>query len=305
MKKNKVSSDVAIPNLKTFLRPPCTAGISVSTGCSNYCSYCFVENEANRMGVPWRMRNLPIEHVLEEASKIRDEIVQLPVTHDITPTNVELCIQAISRLIQYNQIVIVTKPVEECIDEIIAAFPEARLSQKITFRISISSDDDILLGKWEPGAPRYQERLHVLQKLYQLGWRVGGNIAPMLDIPNVVRLFRNLEPFCNDKIYVAKIAEGSLLKPRGMLQSSDIETLRQQCADIEMLASIHTQLESSPLFAPKFCVNEYDSWAFGSETEYYDSLKAAAIESTGKTLPVLHSLGAESEPWYKEPMLSR
>lgn len=251
------------------------------------------------------MRNLPIEHILEEASKLHDEIVQLPVTHDITSTNVELCIQAISKLVQHNQIVIVTKPVEECVDEIIAAFPEARLSQKITFRISISSDDDILLGKWEPGAPRYQERVHVLQKLYRLGWRVGANIAPMLDIPNVVRLFRNIEPFCNDTIYVAKIAEGSLLKARGMLKGSDIETLRQQCADIEMLASIHAQLKSSPLFAPKFCTNEYDPWAFGSETEYYDSLKAVAIKNTGKTLPGLRPLGVESEAWYNEVMLSR
>ncbi|NEP19196.1 MAG: radical SAM protein [Leptolyngbya sp. SIO4C1] len=246
MLKQKISPAQTIPNLKAFLRAPCTAGLSVSTGCSNYCSYCFVENEANRMGVPWRMRNLPIEHILSEASKLRGEIVQLPVTHDITPFNVELCIQAISELVQHNQVVVVTKPFEECIDAIIAAFSQEHLKRKITFRISISSDDDTLLRKWEPGAPLYQERFHVLKKLHQLGWRVGANIAPMLDIPNVVHLFRTLEPFCNDTIYVAKIAEGHLLKPRGALKASDIEVLRQQHADIEMLTSIHVQLQNSP-----------------------------------------------------------
>jgi hypothetical protein len=120
----------------------------------------------------------------------------------------------------------------------------------------------------------------------------------MLDIPNVVRLFRNIEPFCNDTIYVAKIAEGSLLIPRGGISASDIETLRHQCADIDMLAFIHEELRSSPLFAPKFCASEYDPWAFGSETDYYDSLKAAALKNAGITFRVSSPIGQQAESWY-------
>jgi hypothetical protein len=51
------------------------------------------------MGIPWRMKNLPLGPILEKASHMRGEIVQLPVTHDVTPNNVNECMAVIEVLL--------------------------------------------------------------------------------------------------------------------------------------------------------------------------------------------------------------
>ena len=267
-----------MPDLKELLRAPCTAGLSVSSACSHFCRYCMVENKAAELGVPWRMKALPLGPVLEAARAMSGETVQLPVTHDIVPTNVGAVAAVIAELLpRNNRVVVVTKPFEVCVDKLTSAFPSARQSGALSFRVSVSSDDAELLRRWEPGAPLLEERMRVLKKLSAGGWRVGASIAPMLDIPNAVRLFRSLEPYCTDTIYVAKMAQGDKLRPRGRLTAADIETLRSQCADVRLLAEVHAQLARSPLFSPKFCAAEYDPWAFGSESAYYDRLKNAYV----------------------------
>jgi DNA repair photolyase len=128
----------------------------------------------------------------------------------------------------------------------------------LRFRLSITTDDENLLRKWEPGAPSYEERIHVLRYLHAEGWKVGLSIAPMLDIQNVVAMYNNLEKYCNDTIYVAKMAEGEKLVTRGSLKAEDIALLHSQCADLSLLKSVSSQLKKSSLFAPKFCIHEYD-----------------------------------------------
>eukprot|EP01084_Bolivina_argentea_P051993 95545_1 len=254
-----------INDLQEFLRPPCTKGVSISNGCSNNCGYCFVRHKAEEYGLhsnDWKtMKSLRLKSILAKADNIKNEIIQFPTTHDITPNNINECLSVIHKLLENNQVVVVTKPFESCIDKITQVFNDKK--SHLQFRLSITSNDNEILTKWEPGAPKYDERVRCLKKLYTNGWTVGLSIAPMLDVGNVVSMYKELEPYCNDKIYVAKMAQCDKIKPNYKLKPKDIQQVKNDCDNLQLLQQVHDELKKSPLFSPKFCAN---GWKIGRES---------------------------------------
>jgi DNA repair photolyase len=127
-----------------------------------------------------------------------------PTTHDITPEVLPDCLRFLRGLLEPgNRVLIVSKPHVDCIAAICEQL-EAHRSQ-VLFRFTIGSDDDGILGYWEPGAPTFPERLASLQHAHGLGWETSVSIEPMLDAPNIVRLVDALEPFVTDSIWIGKM----------------------------------------------------------------------------------------------------
>jgi hypothetical protein len=102
-----------------------------------------------------------------------------------------------------NEILIVSKPHIECIGEICRRFIDYR--EQILFRFSIGSVNDRILHLWEPGAPRFYDRLTSLRVACEEGFATSVSCEPLLDSPNVAELFHTLWPYVTDTIWIGKM----------------------------------------------------------------------------------------------------
>jgi hypothetical protein len=64
---------------------------------------------------------------------------------------------------------------------------------------------DSILEYWEPGAPRYIERLNALRCAYDKAYATSVSIEPMLDASNVVWLVKHFKPYVSDTIWIGKM----------------------------------------------------------------------------------------------------
>ena len=93
-----------------------------------------------------------------------------------------------------NRVIACSKPQLDCIKRLCQEFAD---HPRLEFRFTIGAMDDDILRFWEPGAPGFKERLDSLKFAFRRGFDVSVNIEPMLDAPNVLKLFRRLAPYVN------------------------------------------------------------------------------------------------------------
>lgn len=177
-------------------------------GCEHGCRYCYARTMAlrfNRIEKPedWTRCTIREEEV-KKGRHHRKGTVMFPTTHDITPAFLQPCLTVLQKLIKAgNKVLVVTKPHLSCIQEIHRVCTD-NIGQ-ILFRFTITADDDAVLSYWEPHAPSFLERVESLKYAYQAGCNTSVSVEPMLDAPNVVRLFHALEPWVNDAIWIGKM----------------------------------------------------------------------------------------------------
>jgi len=207
-----------------------------------------------------KSHKLNMEKVLDSARKMKNEIVQFPVTHDITPPLLKSSIAVIHTLLEgNNRVIIVTKPWRQCIQGIIEEFGDYK--DRIELRISITTLNESQRILWEPGAPTVQHRLECLQIAFEKGFQTGASISPMLDIVNVVELFKKIEPLVTEKIWMGRMARVKLLRAEGNEKRMvDIERLKKENSDTQLLASVYNELKDNPKFATKHCAQEHLPW---------------------------------------------
>ena len=128
--------------------------------------------------------------------------IMFPSTHDITPSNLQQCLQFLSRILaEGNEVLIVTKPQSSCIKAICDSFLKHR--KQIMFRFTIGSTNDQVLSFWEPGAPRFTERLLSVQYAYFNGFKTSISCEPMLDA-HPERIASIFLPYVTDAIWFGK-----------------------------------------------------------------------------------------------------
>lgn len=235
------------------------ANIDCCTGCSHGCRYCYARYDAvvKRGEVTpeaWQKCRVRPEDV-KRSQKHYDGQVMFPCTHDIIPENLDACIQVIEYLLHSgNKILIVSKPHLECIESLCDHFMDARDS--LLFRFTITSQNDDILEFWEPGAPRFAERLASLKHGHESGYKTSVSIEPMLDAANVIDLIAILEPFVTHSIWLGKMNK---IEKRVEIDSREMEAeikrINNEQSDAEIL-KLYQRLHNRPLVFWKESIKE-------------------------------------------------
>jgi hypothetical protein len=101
--------------------------VNVAVGCSHGCRYCFARRNALRFKKihnvhEWANPKINNKAVEKEYGKIDGQIM-FPSSHDITPKILEPCMIVLGKLLSAgNQVLVVSKPHIECIEEITNRF---------------------------------------------------------------------------------------------------------------------------------------------------------------------------------------
>jgi len=180
--------------------------LNVVNGCPHGCLYCYANCMAarfNRLSAGgWTdetMREPP-------KRKTYSGTVMFPTTHDLTPTNIHHTLPVLRRLLENgNQVLVVSKPHIDVIDRITTEL-DAFKSQ-VLFRFSIGSGRDKTLAFFEPGAPKFEERMNSLALAVARGWRVSVSMEPLLE-PNenqVVALVEILQAAGAEEVWIGKL----------------------------------------------------------------------------------------------------
>ena len=181
--------------------------INIQRGCEHGCLYCYARHNAVKRfkrcsDEQWLNPVIDNTKVDKNYGKFKG-VVMIPSTHDITPKNISECMCVLRKLLDAgNRILIVSKPHWDCITVICETFKECR--HQIMFRFTIGSKDDVVLGFWEPNAPKFGERLACLRYAYMRRYQTSISCEPYLD-SNVVDLFLAVKPWITHSFWVGKL----------------------------------------------------------------------------------------------------
>jgi DNA repair photolyase len=174
-------------------------------GCSNNCRYCYGKLIAKRFGrcteESWKEMQVRSGIVHKTFRKYAGRVM-FPSSHDITdsPEAKDACFTVIKALLEAgNQLLITTKPRISITTGIIQTFHP--FGSQLQFRFTITSADNRLLSFWEPGAPRFEERLESLQLAYRAGFKTSVSIEPFLDY-DPAPLVDIVSPFVTESVWV-------------------------------------------------------------------------------------------------------
>ncbi|MFX0188704.1 MAG: hypothetical protein ACFE8A_13320 [Candidatus Hodarchaeota archaeon] len=177
-------------------------------GCENNCVYCYAKAIALYGGwCPSEGWDKPIfneKAFNQNVSKYYERGVMCFTSHDITPNNLEKCIEFILRIINEseNQILIVSKPNFNCIQKLCEVLKPYR--ERIEFRFTITSKWDSMAVKWESEAPLIEVRFLCLEYAFNRNFKVSVSIEPFLD-QNPVWLIEKIYRFC-DSIWLGAMS---------------------------------------------------------------------------------------------------
>ena len=184
------------------------AEINCSRGCPHGCLYCYARyDQVERKGLvserEWQ-NCWDIAAEVHRKQPLYDGQVMFPSAHDIVPENLESAITVIRNLIGVgNRVLVVSKPHLACIQEICHQFYKER--EQLLFRFTITARDSDILAIWEPGAPRYQERLMSLRSSYERGFATSVSVEPMLQRDDVVAMIKEMLPYVSHSIWLGKM----------------------------------------------------------------------------------------------------
>ena len=188
--------------------------VNFQTGCSNACIYCYgrfmfhaerLKQEAEAQGKEFHWGNVIIRKKDVEANYgLKDGPVGFPTSHDITPENLADYLTVLGKLLRAgNKILIITKPVPECIQAICNA--SIFFKDDILFRFTITAKSSDVLKFWEPNAPSYEDRFECLKYAYEAGFQTSVSIEPMLEYPRAQEMVDEMLPYITDSVWFGKM----------------------------------------------------------------------------------------------------
>lgn len=194
-------------------------------GCGHDCKYCYAKSMAIRYGRKTKSSWVDEEarlHQIRNVCRGRPTRVMFPSTHDITPSNLAICLQALDMMLGHgHHLLIVSKPHADCIQSICRKFASDK--GKILFRFTIGSADDQILRFWEPNAPGFMERLDALCFAHENGFQTSVSCEPILD-DHAEAVVEAARPFVSDSIWLGKANQ---LRARLKINGAEAETLRR------------------------------------------------------------------------------
>jgi hypothetical protein len=131
--------------------------------------------------------------------------------HDVFPDNMHLVLDHLKMQLEVgNHILIVTKPIYECVKFLCRGLQKYK--SQITWRFTIGSKRNDNLRFWDGGdlAPLYEERLDCLKHAYYQGYNTSVSCEPFFD-NSIVDLVHELLPYVTDTIWIGKM---NRIKPR-------------------------------------------------------------------------------------------
>jgi len=226
--------------------------VNIVVGCPNRCRYCYARAAAKCYGRihdfdEWGRTYLRLNRGGMAATVGKHYgTVRFPTTHDITPRFLDKCITAIRNLLAGgNDVIVCSKPRLDCIKRLCREFANDRAH--LEFRFTIGAMDDDILHFWEPGAPGFKERFECLKLAYRKGFRASVNIEPMLDAPNMVKLFRKLVPYVNVFINIGIMCKVRRnVTPRTQEEKAAVCQIEENQAN-DRVRSIYEQLKVQEL----------------------------------------------------------
>ncbi len=182
--------------------------INIQVGCENGCKYCYAHGMQERfrktrkiLADPWSNPMIK-KSALRQSYRLKEGMIMFPSTHDITPGNIDECIDQLKKMLKAgNRVLIVSKPNLECVERMCRELAPWR--DKIIFRFTIGSADDAVLKLWEPYAPSFNERLESLRHAHAEGYETSVSCEPMLDL-DIDRVIVAVDPYVTDTIWLGK-----------------------------------------------------------------------------------------------------
>lgn len=175
---------------------------NICQGCSHDCRYCYAKKMAIRFNRKsesnWKIMDLDEEKVKGNYNKKNGRIM-FPTSHDITPSILNECMAVLHKLVYAgNELLITTKPHLECVKRICDELMDFK--DQIQFRFTVGSESDQILAFWEPGAPKFEERLECCKYAYNKGYKTSLSVEPMLSHPRyLIGVFR---PYITESIWL-------------------------------------------------------------------------------------------------------
>ena len=229
------------------------------TGCKNGCRYCYAAWSAvERFGIvkpgEWTNEHVRWADARKKMGKIKGTVM-FPTTHDISPNNLEACLECIGNILEPgNNILIVSKPHSECIKAICEKF--VAYADKILFRFTIGAMDNWILQHWEPNAPPFEERLKSLKLAYDLGFKTSVSMEPLLEAEYVDVIVATLTPYVTDAIWIGKMNKiEKRVKAVTPKEKAEVERIKTEQTD-ENIKAIYERLKKHPLIKWKESIKE-------------------------------------------------
>lgn len=244
------------------------ATVNCSRGCSHNCCYCyarqkFIETFGEQSDEAWEHVQ-PLNHQRDDSRRRFAGTVMFPSLHDIVPENLEDCLQTISSLLSHgNKLLIVSKPHHACIQTLCREL--LGFSRQILFRFTITARRDEVLALWEPGAPRYDERLICLKLAKNLGFETSVSIEPILDMEDVVKMVHELLPHVTQTIWLGKMNRISeRVRTDSVEMTAAVAEIEQNQTDDRIIQLYH-KLSNLPAIRWKESIKEVIGLARPSE----------------------------------------
>ena len=222
--------------------------VNCCTGCANDCRYCYAKGMAVRFKQltmdEWQLERVRQKDV-DKKQKLYDGRVMFPSSHDITPGNFDACMTVIEKLLLAgNELLIVSKPHLACIRAICYSFKAYR--DKIIFRFTIGACNNEILTFWEPNAPRYEERKASLRYAFETGFETSVSVEPMLCAEGIFDLFKDLEPFTTNSIWIGKMNHLRNISPDDDEIREAVQFIKEGQSD-EIIWAIYSELKDNSL----------------------------------------------------------
>jgi len=223
--------------------------VNCCTGCSHDCLYCYAKGMAVRFkqvtSEQWSLERIRPADVSKRHKKY-DGQVMFPSSHDITPGNIDACMEVLKNLLDVgNQVLVVSKPHLGCIKAICQML--GSFKEQILFRFTIGACDDRILSFWEPNAPAYYERKAAFKYAYNAGFQTSVSVEPMLDSANIDTLIGELLPYVTHSIWIGTMNHlGRFRKGSDMVLRQAIEKIRRGQTD-SIIKSIYRRYKNNPL----------------------------------------------------------
>ncbi|MGI9538324.1 MAG: hypothetical protein ACR2PB_14735 [Desulfocapsaceae bacterium] len=218
------------------------AEINCSVGCPHDCRYCYARVAALDKGLIDSAADWSVSRIIDgEVNCLRDRYpgqVMFPTAHDIVEENLDAALEVITRLLAAdNQVLIVSKPLLSCIEQICERLYRRR--DQILFRFTITARDGDILRFWEPAAPTYQERLDSLRLAREKGFETSVSVEPILDVEDLEKMIAEIEPLVSHSIWVGKM---NRIEERVCIDSSEVR------AEVERIRSEQNNRRITDLF---------------------------------------------------------
>jgi DNA repair photolyase len=169
--------------------------------------YCYGRLHALRYGIikrpeDWAIENVSANKIIKRFGKRRG-IIMYPTMHDIVPgPYLEGSVVVLRSMLEAgNEVLVVSKPHLKCIVRICEELREFK--NRVMFRFTIGSSDDIDLAFWEPGAPSFEERIAALKHANEKVFRTSVSMEPLLcGIGVAIDLVARLSGMVSDTIWL-------------------------------------------------------------------------------------------------------